>query len=320
MRKRLFIISFCLGFIFVGYKFMIDDRYETVKKVQYNGKNLLVNIDGVYSDKLPTNGNYYLNSYKCSNSHTKVIWDNDSKTLSFSNGTSSAGISCSLNFSKDLLLSDVEQGSYVQYCVGDQCEFNNVNYINDTDMGYCGYKGSSYYKSDSDRKFISNGFRVAYVQSGSVYLISGGAMECSNIHGYDESKLSRYCNKDLTYQGKCDRNSIRLFNEEDFINIINYQYGEEKIKKTGDCLSKLGNSYCGYHNDLIDNGGFYWFNSSNKSGYYFWNADNRTVDSNNQDYDLGIRPVIKLSSSIYVVSGDGTKANPYVISKGSKSC
>jgi hypothetical protein len=319
MKKWLVVIG---GLIFIiGVYFISNDiDNSTVKKINYNGKSLMVNIDGVYSDKIPTSGNYYLLSYKCSNSKTVVSWDNEKKSLSFSNGTNSGGISCSLNFSEKLLLVNVKAGSYVKYCVDGNCEFNNVSYVDDNNMGYCGYKGSSYYSSDSDRQFVSNGFRVAYVKNGSAYLVSGGALECASPKNYDVSKLVNYCNKDLTYQGKCDSDSIRIMDDSDFINIINYKYSDSKIFEIDGCLNNMSNKYCGYNNKLLDNGGYYWFNKEDNGNYYFWDADKRGISIMDSSYEIGIRPVIRLSSSVYVVSGSGTKNDPYVIAKESRSC
>ena len=308
MKKKTFIIITCLLLITVAYyKFSSN---KTTKKISYNGSSLLVNIDGVYSEKIPTSGDYYLTSYKCSNSNTKVSWDNDEKALSFSNGINEGGISCSLNFSTEFLLSDVEVGSYVKYCVDDNCEFNNANYVSDTDMGYCGY--------NSDRKFTSNGFRVAYVKYGSVYLISGGALSCGDYESLID--VDKYCNKDLVYQGKCNSNNIRFMNSSDFINIIDYEYGHGSIDKISSCSNKLNDEKCGYNNTIIDNGGFYWFNSIDDDNYYYWDADNRGVGVTDSKYEMGTRVIIKLSTSLVVESGTGTIDDPYVIVKGKRSC
>lgn len=316
MKRKLLIIVLCMLLVFVSNN--LFGNTKTNKRVNYNGSSLLVNIDGVYSDKIPTSGDYFLTSYKCSNSNTKVSWDNDEKTLSFSNGTNEGGIACSLNFSSEYLLSDVEVGSYVKYCVDDKCEFNNANYVSDTDMGYCGYKGSSYYNSDSDRKFTSNGFRVAYVKYGSVYLVTGGAISCE---GYESTiDIDKYCNKDLVYQGKCNNDNIRFMNSSDFLNIINYENGYGSIDKISTCADKLSDDNCGYNNTIIDNGGFYWFSSGDDDNYYYWDADNRSVGVTDSKYEIGKRVVIKLSTSLIVESGDGTAANPYVVVKGKRSC
>ena len=80
------------------------------------------------------------------------------------------------------------------------------------------------------------------------------------------------------------------------------------------------NSLCGYNNELLDNGGYYCFNSSQGDNNYYWDADYRSVRSLKGSYKLGVRPVLKLSSLVYVTGGDGTSSNPYTIAKGSRVC
>ena len=86
------------------------------------------------------------------------------------------------------------------------------------------------------------------------------------------------------------------------------------------CYGKYSYEECGYNNDLIDNGGYYWFasrySSSNTSGVY-WDPGNISVnyDSNTYAYAHGLRPVISLSSSVYVTGGTGTMDDPYIIAK-----
>ena len=77
---------------------------------------------------------------------------------------------------------------------------------------------------------------------------------------------------------------------------------------------------CGYNNGIIDNGGFYWFNSVDADNYYFWDADNRSVGVTDSKYEIGKRVIIKLSTSLVVESGDGTVDDPYVVVKGKRSC
>lgn len=73
-------------------------------------------------------------------------------------------------------LNTVEVGSYVSYtgsngCSGNACSGENANYVDATDMGYC---YSDYYK------FTVSGWRVAYIQDNTAYLVSAGAPECVN--------------------------------------------------------------------------------------------------------------------------------------------
>lgn len=86
------------------------------------------------------------------------------------------------------------------------------------------------------------------------------------------------------------------------------------------CNGYHSNGDCGYNNDLIDIGGRYWFaarlSASNIAGP-LWVADERYVNSWGDEYSLGLRPVISLSSTVVVTGGSGTMDDPYVISNQS---
>ena len=223
-------------------------------------------------------------------------------------------------------LSNAEPGAYVKYtgnngCSGKACEGQNANYVSDTDMGYC---------ANSSYKFNANGWRVAYVKDGSAYLTSAGAPECmctnsSGVAGascsdYEttagapkhlanlNAKSLTYCNSSYAYGGVCNSSSAWNMNDTDFQNI------------TGDTLNvaygKDSDSYDDY--SLINNGGYYWFAtpySASSSTYTFnWYPYRRRVDASNSRYAIGVRPVLRLASSVIVTGGSGTYADPYTIS------
>lgn len=208
--------------------------------------------------------------------------------------------------------------------------------------GYCYSTNSKYY---------TTGFRIAYVKDDKVKLISAGAPECINrttsIANEKYIKMSnasavKYCNKDLvdgecvcdsSVPGECDSASSDVW----AVNDSDFYYMTSSISDKGKRLtlesSMLGvdggsvgtdmycyrnYSYleCGYNNDLIDNGGYYWFASKYSSvsgdGVY-WNANSRGIDSTNSNFAYGLRPVVNLSSTVYVVDGDGTMSSPYKI-------
>ena len=48
--------------------------------------------------------------------------------------------------------------------------------------------------------------------------------------------------------------------------------------------------------------------------WYVWQSGYTTYSSGMQ-YCYGIRPIIKMNDGVYVVSGDGTEDNPYVLGK-----
>ena len=228
-----------------------------------------------------------------------------------------------------VLLSEVEVGSYVDYagnngCVADRCDGTNVNYRNVANMGYCYYDGYTY---------KSNGFRVGYIKNNTAYLISGGALECistdeagsmalDNVDSYDitngatmhVSNLNKmalnYCNKEFAYMGVCDNRSSWAMDVTDFRNITG------SVLASDSCYNKENSEECGYNNDLIDNGGYYWFASHDnglKNSLYVWDPENRRVNHYYSSFAMGLRPVIRMDSSVYAVSGDGSYDNPYVL-------
>ena len=223
------------------------------------------------------------------------------------------------------LISSVSVGSYVKYtgnngCSGKSCEGQNANYVSNTDMGYC--YNSSY-------KFNSNGWRVAYINDGTAYLTSGGSPECmctdssgnasTSCSSYEttsgvpkhlanlNAKALTYCNSTYAYGGVCNSSSAWNMNDADFKNI------------TGDTLSTAANKAEGYYDDyaIINNGGFYWFatpNSASSTYLFFWYPDYRLVYYNYSDFAIGVRPVLRLKSSVTITSGSGTENDPYILS------
>ena len=313
MKKVIGIFTICMVLLlcmFIG-KFNRGNR-----TVIYNGSKLLVSIDGNDSDKLPSSGNYYLVSYKCGSNSTHIDWDNDNYKLSISNGSRDAGVACSLKFESKPLLSLVKVGSYVKYignngCNSLACEGNNANYVDDDDMGYCG---------SMDNKYITNGWRVAYVLDGSAYLVSAGAVDCIIKNaGINNSVLYvndlnvralKYCNSNYVYEGKCISSNVRALNEDDFEVIIG--------KKVSNCLNSKSDKSCGYNNDLIDNGGYYWINTvydGNSNDIFDWNPKSRSVSYDKYSNSYGLRPIIRMDTSVYVSGGIGTYSDPYIISK-----
>ena len=222
-------------------------------------------------------------------------------------------------------LSNAEPGAYVKYtgnngCSGKACEGQNANYVSDTDMGYC---------EDSNYKFNANGWRIAYVKDGSAYLTSAGAPECmctnsSGVAGascsdYEttagapkhlanlNAKALTYCNSSYAYGGKCNSSSAWDINDTDFQNI------------TGDTLNVSAGNGFNFYNDysLINNGGFYWFAtpcSTSSMAAFDWYPTDRYVDASLSHFAIGVRPVLRLASSVIVTGGSGTYEDPYTIS------
>lgn len=125
----------------------------------------------------------------------------------------------------------------------------------------------------------------------------------------------KYCNKDYAYNGTCDNNSAWGMNVNDFEKITgSLLYYNSYSDKS--CYNLSSNEQCGYNNDLIDNGGSYWFGKSYATSEYYaltWAGNNRNSDMKKTSLSLGVRPVLRLESSIYITGGSGTKEDPYII-------
>lgn len=326
---------FGIGLIFVLlilFFYINNDEKKLSNVVYYNGNNLRISVDGMISDYLP-NGNYYLATYDCKNSTTVLAWDRSTSQLHISNQGKSAGVSCYLNFETYPRLLDMEVGSYVSYvgdnnCPEGHCDGTNANYVSYTDMGYC---------NSSNYKFIVNGWRIAYINEGSVYLISAGAPEClctnsnGTISNYscDSSETTvgvplhlknlnaralTYCNKDYAYGGLCNESTARAMNATDFQKIMG------RTLSSSSCYYSSNNFTCGYNNDLIDNGGYYWLAtaySTSSNGVFNWYPNYRIVNNYISSYLLGVRPVIRLDANVVVTSGTGTYEDPYTIGNNS---
>lgn len=329
MRKRVIFFLSCVVIVVIVYYF--SDAFSDIgvtKIVNYNGNNLMISIDGNSSDRLPIGGNYYLASYDCKDSNTVVDWNSNTNQLSVSNGNKRGGVSCYLSFETHPKLSDMEVGSYVSYtgsngCVGDACNGKNANYVSDSNMGYC---------ANSNYKFIKNGWRIGYIANKTVYLISAGSPEClctdssggsSNSCGSYESTNAipkhianlnsaslKYCNSNYIYGGVCNSSNVWNMNANDFKIITG------SVLSSNSCYAQYSDNNCGYGNDLIDNGGFYWFAvayTSSSSYGISWAPDSRRTYVYRSQTSSGIRPILRLDSNVVVTGGSGTYDDPYTI-------
>lgn len=269
-------------------------------------------VDGKKSQTIPVSGNYKVTSKKCGN---VISWDNDTRSLTVKASANGFIKNCDLEFTsteeaKVLLNSVAKSGDY-------------VTYTKNKGVTSC---------SDGDRKFNNTGYRVAYVDNEYVYLISGGASFCmstnqdgntssGNLDSFDTSVgafkhidnikkqvVDRYCDSKYVDGGKCNDNNVWPMTDDDFYKIV------EKMSSVNRCYQVSSNMDCGYNNNLIDNGGYYWIiSNSDSSKLYYWDAFKRYVDSSNTDKAYGVRAVVKLDKSVYVTGGAGTKKNAYKI-------
>ena len=332
MKKKLFILFIIIVSFFSVYFWKDSDVSSSLalkeKEIQYNGNNLRVSIDGNTSETLPTSGSYYLASYSCKSSNTTLKWNRTNYKLIVDNDGKSSGVSCYLDFQSNPKLNNMPAGSYVKYvgnngCTGKSCEGQNANYVSDTDMGYC---------YSFDNRFIVNGWRVAYQKDGSVYLISAGSPECmcTNSDGTSGTSCSdsettngapqhlanlnrhalAYCNQDYAYNGACDSTSTWNINDSD------YQEINGSRKSLSNCFNSSRKKDCGVSYSLVDNGGYYWFTtpySSSSSFAFSWGPGFRFVHYSHTFRAYGLRPVLRLQSSVVVLSGEGTYTDPFVI-------
>ena len=322
-----------LSFFFI-YLFRENSTksFLSLKEVKYNGNNLRISIDGNSSDTLPTSGNYYLVRYDCKSSDTTVTWNRTNYTLDVSNSNKKGGVSCYLDFQTHPKLSDMPAGSYVSYtgnngCEGNHCKGENANYVDDaTNMGYC---------SNSSNRFSVNGWRIGYSKDDSAYLISAGAPEClctdssgnagtscsnsettsgvpKHLANLNQAAL-KYCNQDYAYNGVCDGTSSWNVNGNDYQKLT-LNLGTKKSLASSNSYRKK--SY-GVGYDLIDNGSYYWFAtpySASSTITFDWTPNYRRVNSGGySNYAYGVRPVLRLQSSVSVLGGSGTYEDPYTI-------
>ena len=333
MKKCIMIIILLLVIFCICFSLKNNKKDVSTKIVNYSGNNLRISVDGVSANVLPTSGMYYLVDYDCNNISTKVSWDNLNYILNISNETKKSNVSCYLEFKSSPLLSEMSVGSYVAYvgdsnngCAGNACEGQNANYVSDSDMGYC---------NSANYKFYVNGWRIAYIENDITYLISAGAPECmcSSLDGQlsgsscngslDKDNISnhyinmdeialKYCNSRYSKDNICDNTTAWAMNAADFKKIMNINLDANS------CFMNYSNKVCGYNNDLIDNGGYYWFATKYGTLNYslYWYPDFRLVYANVSNSLYGIRPVLKLDSSIIVTGGDGTYESPYTIAVG----
>lgn len=212
--------------------------------------------------------------------------------------------------------------------------------------GYSNKAEETYgYCYNSVYKYHTTGWRIAYIEGNKPVIVSAGSPECVSdssiqiLNGY----ALKYCNTAYV-DGNCSCNgSISngcsssssdawAINDTDFYNMTKAISGVGKrlsvnSSQLGDVGGILGealycygkNSYpeCGYHNDLIDNGSYYWFATSSVSldSLLFWDGSSSKVIDYIYSSVRGLRPVISLSATVYVTGGAGTMDDPYKIAK-----
>jgi len=90
--------------------------------------------------------------------------------------------------------------------------------------------------------------------------------------------------------------------------------GSTTCSRTGVNLSSYNTAACGGKAWMLQNG-YEWTITPNSSyAYNVWYVySNGGVIYFSAYYGYAVRPVLYLSSSVYIVQGSGTKSNPYVL-------
>ncbi len=240
------------------------------------------------------------------------------------------------------LVISLNQGAYVAYVGSNGCQNNGVDTTGteeaesknsclgwnanqkeeDTeDYGYC--FGEKY-------PYKTTGWRVAYIENGHAHLISAGSPECNirsetkaNIEYINlaNEKAKKYCNPNFV-DGDCSDNSDSwAINDDDFYKItrtmnngVGKHLGTYTTANAEDSCMAKATKECGNGNDLLDTGGYHWFaatwSTSSTMGVY-WTGYTHFVGHENYTHAFGLRPIIRLSSSVYITGGDGSMQNPY---------
>ena len=322
MKKIVIILVFVI--VIITFIFCQNNEDKTFK---INGTTYALSIDGEDVKEIPSSGYYYLTSYSCENGSI-ITWDYKSHDL-YIKGTNSNKDSCMLDFSTKLYLNTMKVGDYVAYlgnngCLngasgttgtstaeaGNSCKGENANQSIDTNgtYGYC---------YNANYRFYVYGWRIAYIENDNVYLTSAGAPECRNVGGSGSATQNadlnnaalKYCNKTYADGGICSSSNTWAMGNEDFKKITYAISGTSSnlISAYGSphCM-EVSSKTCGYLNDLINNGGFYSFADSAS-----WSPSSKYITWSKTG--AGFRPVIRLSSSVYVTGGSGTMEEPYEI-------
>ncbi len=146
---------------------------------------------------------------------------------------------------------------------------------------------------------------MLYVEDNPVFVVSAGILECTSAGSVSELNdlALKYCNSKFVYNNTCDSNSVRTITDSDFKKVL--------ARDLGSCNGVFSDRSCGYGNDLIDNGGYYWYGSD--GNLFNWNPSSRSISSSKDVNYMGLRVVIRLNSNVKVVSGNGTYDDPYVL-------
>ncbi len=174
-----------------------------------------------------------------------------------------------------------------------------------------------------------NGWRVLDVSSsGVITLIHAGTPECY-YHEYGYSSFSvKILETASTASSPGDSKAWTKYGNATYASSVHYMTNEDynlitkQINKNDNyyildndysnstCFKKTESTPCGYNNDMIDIGSYYWLASDcNGTSLYYWGADDRSVSYSNSS--VGVRPVVVLKSGVKF-KDDGKKGTSEV--------
>ena len=85
---------------------------------------------------------------------------------------------------------------------------------------------------------------------------------------------------------------------------------------TYDDAYKITNSASSTNNSIRTTGANYWLGSASGSRFLWFVRYDGNMFSSYYDYHCwGVRPVVSLTSGVYIKTGTGTEADPYILGK-----
>ena len=124
------------------------------------------------------------------------------------------------------------------------------------------------------------------------YILSGGQRQTGNST-YQPRDWNMYKDKTLEKNG--------------YISDVHAMTYDEAYKITGNTSSTIG---------MRNTGEFYWLASAPPSGDYdVWYVHGNGSIYGNYYHCWGVRPVVSLTSGVYIKAGTGTDADPYILGK-----
>lgn len=265
-----------------------------------------------------------------------VCKNNGSTSSSTATAETEAANSCSGQNAREDLESS---GSKTYgYCHSSSYKFKTtgwrVAYIDSNDKAVIVSAGSP----ECNTRTVSTG-NASYIK-----LANTKAMKYCNSDFVDgdcsclDSDNDGYCDcTDTNSNGICDEveNSevdTWAIGDIDFYNITKYISGYGKrLTSESSTLGEVGgdlgdvlycrnstSKQCGYSNNLINNGGRYWF-----AAYHTSSGDRAVALEDGMigggisgTFAYGLRPMVRLASTVKVIGGKGTMSNPYILDSG----